>query len=120
MNWRTKRRQALYDREKGDREFPICWHCRLEIMTGQAWDIAHKETPAAFGGSAVSLAHRRCNRRHGASIVRPMVTKSNNVRARHTGAFVPIKKLPGGRDDRLRKKLDGRVVLRETGERPGR
>ena len=64
------------------------------------------------GGTVTGIAHASCNRCHGASVVKPLVTKAKNVRARHTGAYRPRKALPGGRDSDVKIKIGGEVVAR--------
>jgi len=123
-----KQRQALYDRElskarAAGKEHPDCNICDLPVLPGDLWDESHWPRPRSFGGTITGIAHRyRCNRRHGAKIVTPLLVKSNRTRARHTGAFFTRHPLPGGRDDRLKRTMRGQIVLRATGEpwRPGR
>ena len=118
MNGRTKRRQALWDREtaraiearRGD--CPICNLCDLPVFRLDKWDESHDGAPKAFGGKIVGIAHAACNRRHGASIVKPLVTKAKNVRARHTGSYRPRKAFPAGKDSALKRKIGGEVVAR--------
>lgn len=107
-------REALYDRLRGDETYPTCNICQRLIMVGQEWDVSHDpEGPArCFGGTEVGIAHRACNRHHGAKHVRPLDAKATRVRQRHIGAFQTRHKLPGGRTDVLKKKLSGEVVLR--------
>jgi hypothetical protein len=92
-------REALYDRCRGDAEFPTCNICDRLILIGDAWDESHDpEGPArCFGGTETGVAHRDCNRRHGAEVVRPLDAKATRVRQRHIGAFQTRHKLPGGR-----------------------
>ena len=118
----TTQRRALYDAavetaRAAGREHPACNLCPHPILPGQAWDVSHEGIPAALGGTAIGLAHRRCNRIHGAQIVTPMVAK-----AKRTGdKFRDIKRasnpLPGGREDLRKRTMAGVVVNRATGER---
>jgi hypothetical protein len=64
----TTAREALYDRCRGGEEFPTCNICGQLILVGDAWDESHdpEGPPHCFGGTEVGLAHRTCNRRHGA------------------------------------------------------
>lgn len=108
-------RQALYDRCRGENEFPTCNICGLPVDgTRQAWDESHDPDlpPRCWGGTITGIAHRDCNRRHGAEVVVPMVAKAERVRQRHTGAFKSRHKLPGGRDSRIKIKIGGGVVAR--------
>ena len=130
MNGRTKRRQALWDAEVARSEaanlggYPICNLCGLPLLPIDKWDESH-ETPKAFGGTKTGIAHVSCNRRDGAANVKPRVTKAKNVRARHTGAYRPRKRFPGGRDSDVKIKVGGGIEprvglaekMRETLER---
>ena len=117
MNAHTRRRQALWDREtaraleakRGD--CPICNLCDLPVFRCDKWDESHDGTPKVFGGKITGIAHTACNRRHGASIVKPLVTKAKNVRARHTGAYRPRKAFPAGKDSGLKRKIGGEIVV---------
>ena len=68
--------------------------------------------PCCFGGTETGVAHRACNRRHGAEVVRPLDAKATRNRQKHIGAFQTRHKLPGGRMDWRKRKIDGSVVLR--------
>lgn len=120
----TKQRRALYftalDAAKAQgRDHPSCNLCPHPIRPGESWDVSHEGAPAALGGTVVNLAHRRCNRIHGAEVVTPMVAK-----AKRTGdKFRDIKRsrtpLPAGRESRMKKTLSGMLIDRETGEKWG-
>jgi hypothetical protein len=120
----TTQRRALYETAESaakaiGREHPACNLCPHPILPGQAWDESHEGAPHALGGTRTGIAHRRCNRIHGAAIVTPMVAK-----AKRTGdKFRDIKRarnpLPGGVDDPRKRTMGGEVVDRETGERWG-
>lgn len=110
-------RAEIWDRCRGEREFPICNICGLSIDPGQLWDISHdpRGTPAALGGNEVGIAHRRCNHQHGSLVVTPLVAKVKRIRAKHVGAHEQgcgRRSLPCGRTSPWRKKLSGEVVLR--------
>lgn len=111
----TSAREALYNRCKGDNEFPTCNICGLPVDgTRQAWDESHDPDlpPRAWGGTVTGVAHRDCNRRHGAEVVVPMIAKTDRVRQRFNGSFKSRHKLPGGRDSRIKIKIGGGVVAR--------
>jgi hypothetical protein len=110
----TTAREALYDRCRGDAEFPTCNICGLLILVGDAWDESHDPDgpPRCFGGSETGVAHRACNRRHGAKVVTPLAAKAGRARQKHIGAFQTRHKLPGGRDDFRKRRIDGTVVIR--------
>jgi hypothetical protein len=118
-----KGREALWlsesdaAREAGRGDFPICNLCNRAVIPGRdLWDESHDPAkPNAWGGTAVGIAHRRCNRIHGATVVTPMVAKAKRQWRRNVGIAEPgvtLNPIPGGRDDRLKKKLNGEVVQR--------
>lgn len=119
---RTKRREALYAsecekaREAGLGDYPICNLCGLPVLPGRLWDESHDPSrPRAWGGTDVAIAHRKCNRRHGAQVVVPMLAKTHRQWRDNRGISdlgIEATRLPGGRDDRLKKKITGEVVLR--------
>ncbi len=116
----STKREQLYDaealkaRESGKGELPICVHCLLPIDgVRQRWDVAHDPfKPRWLGGEIVGLAHSRCNRSHNNSHDTPRFHKANRQRRMNIGAKRSQYPLPGGRDDRLRKKVSGEVVPR--------
>ena len=120
----TTQRRALYETavaaaRAAGREHPACNLCPHPIRPGELWDVSHEGVPAALGGTVAQIAHRRCNRIHGATVVTPMVAK-----AKRTGdKFRDIKRartpLAGGRDDPRKRTLAGEVVDRASGERWG-
>jgi len=119
----TTSRQKAWDREVarskelGLGELPICNLCGCPVGIGQAWDESHDPLKArAQGGTDTGVAHRKCNRDHGAQIVTPQIAKEKRIRARHTGAYRSLKPLPCGRHSQFKKRMDGTVVDRFTGE----
>lgn len=109
-------REALYDRCRGSNEFPSCNICGLPVDgTRQAWDESHdpEGPPHCFGGTETGVAHRDCNRRHGAEVVIPMNAKADRVRQNFIGASVTRHPMPGGRDSRIKRTIGGRVVERK-------
>jgi hypothetical protein len=118
MNLHTRRRQALWDTEVARSladdlgDFQICNLCFLPVLLSDRWDESHDGTPKAFGGKITGIAHAPCNRRHGASIVKPLVTKAKNIRARHTGSYRPRKAFGAGKDSGLKRKVGGEIVAR--------
>lgn len=113
----SRMRAEIWDRCRGEMKSPICNICGLAIDPGQTWDVSHdpRGTPAALGGNEVGIAHRRCNHRHGAVVVTPLVAKVKRIRAKHIGAHEQgrgRRALPCGRASPWRKKLSGEVVPR--------
>ena len=108
-------REALYDRCRGDQEFPACNICGLPVDgTRQAWDESHdpEGPPRALGGTETGVAHRDCNRRHGAQVVVPMLAKADRVRQKFIGASISRAAMPCGRASRFKRTIGGRVVPR--------
>lgn len=108
-------REELYLRCKGDAEFPTCNICNFPVDgTREAWDESHEGAPSALGGSESGIAHRECNRRHGAEVVTPMVAKAKRGYRKFIGAHRSRYPMACGRDSGRMKKMDGRVVARPT------
>jgi hypothetical protein len=107
-------REALYDRCRGENAFPICNipGCGLPVLPHQDWDESHIGAPAAFGGTDTGVAHRKCNRDHGAQVVTPMVAKAKRGRQKFIGAWVSNYPMRGGRNDSIKRTMSGRVVKR--------
>lgn len=83
-------REALNAALDGHRRLPICNLCGLAVEIGHDWDDSHApEKPKCFGGTRRGVAHRRCNRDHGAKVVTPAFAESNRKQARHIGASGP-------------------------------
>lgn len=109
-------REKLYDRCRGENQFPICNipGCGLPVDGRyQAWDESHIGAPHCFGGTEVGVAHRECNRRHGAEVVTPAYAKAGRVRRNFIGASISDYPMPGGRDDMIKRTMSGRAVKRE-------
>lgn len=120
----TTDREKLYDaeaakaRELGLGDLPICNICNLPIDgVRQDWDESHeKHKPRWLGGEIEGIAHRRCNRKHNNEHDTPLYAKSKRVRQRYIGAKRAASPMQGGRDDRLKKTMRGRVIDRTTGQ----
>lgn len=112
-------RERLWDAESerskafGWGDLPQCNICRCPVGIGQDWDVSHDGVPKALGGTAVGIAHRRCNREDGHQVTR-VVAKAKRQARKHKGAFRTAEKLPCGRASRFSKKLNGEVVERLT------
>ena len=110
-------REAVKARDSKRGEYPICNLCNLPVTPGQDWDESHAGRPAALGGTDTGIAHRRCNRIHGATIVTPMVAKAKRTRRKHIRASAKAKHpLPGGRHSPIKITLHNGPVDRQTGE----
>jgi hypothetical protein len=115
----TKQREELYASEvqkaqsAGRGDFPICRLCDRPIVAGSLWDENHQgHKPAWLGGVTDGISHRRCNRINNNEYATPLFAKSERVRKGWLDLRRSRTPLPGGRDDRLKKKIDGRVVER--------
>jgi hypothetical protein len=98
---------------------PICNLCGLPVFETDDWDESHDPGRAkVFGGKVTGVAHRRCNREHGAKVVTPAKAKSDRVRRRHAGELGPgrgKRLLPGGRRSSISKTFNRGVQPRLTG-----
>ena len=90
-----------------------CHICRQRINTGEAWQADHI-LPLALGGEDAEInmapAHERCHEQKTKGDV-TQIRKADRQRAKHLG----IKKkstIPGSKNSRWKKKLDGTVVER--------
>jgi hypothetical protein len=110
-------REALYDRCRGDKEFPDCNICGLPVDgVRQAWHESHDPDgpPHCFGGTETGIAHAECNLRHGAEVVVPMDAKATRIRQNFIGASVSRFPMRGGRNDSIKRKVGGGVVPRQS------
>ena len=95
-------------------------HCNLcggRVLPTEAWAESHIGVPKAHDGNVVGIAHKCCNELDNNTFVTPFVAKTKRMRRRHIGADRPglgPHKLPAGKNSPIIKKLNGRVVLRET------
>jgi hypothetical protein len=108
-------RRDFYIAAKGEEDFPRCNICGEFVLPGQAWDESHEGAPHALGGTRTGIAHRRCNRDHGAQVVTPMVAKAKRLYDKHRGIHVSRYPMRDPEDPRKRT-MDGRVIDRRTGE----
>jgi len=115
----SRKREELWKAEaakahaSGRGEDPICTLCDLAVKPGSSWDESHqKHKPRWLGGAVDGVAHRRCNRIWNNRHDTPLFAKNERVRKRHMDFTRSQNPLPGGRDDRLKKKITGRVVER--------
>lgn len=110
-------REALFDAASG-----ICHLCNRPIIPGERWEVSHP-IPLGIGGrddsSNRAPAHEPCHLYQTRRFDVPRIAKAVRQRQKHIGAQRPglgFRKLPGGKDDPRRKKLNGKVVDRRTGE----
>lgn len=115
----AREREALYHDEchkalsEGRGEYPICRLCDLAVLPGQMWHANHQaHKPRWLGGAIDGISHARCNLRHNNQIDTPLFAKNERIRKRHLDLKRSRTPLPGGRDDRLKKRMDGTVVER--------
>lgn len=111
--WRA---EAVKAQTAGRGDYPICNLCDFPVLPARLWDESHDPAmPHAWGGTETGIAHRKCNRRHGAQVVVPMLAKAKRQWRINVGITEPgigPNPLPGGRDDRLKRKVSGEVVAR--------
>lgn len=109
----TTARFELLQREKFR-----CHLCRGLIYVGQAWEISH-EIPLELNGpdddSNRRCAHVKCHGIRTATIDLPAIARAKRIEASHHGARVARSPMRGGRNDFLKRKMDGTVVVRGTG-----
>lgn len=97
-----------------------CHHCHQTINPArEEFEVEHV-VPLALGGtddvSNLKPIHLHCHREKTRSDVKK-IAKAKRVKAKHEGRFRPPRhQLPGGKGSGLKKKLNGEVVRRESGE----
>ena len=102
-------REKCFDDNKG-----ICFLCGLQIGHGDRMEIHHVIELRA-GGLDVpgnrKPTHARCHRRYTAEVSAPTIAKVRRTRQKHIGA-VKEATMPGSRNSRFKKRMDGTTVLR--------
>ena len=92
-----------------------CHLCNMKVVPGEDWDVSH-DIPLEAGGkddeSNWFVAHRKCHRVHTSTVDMPLIAKVKRVHQRHIGAKQSKSPLPGGRNSKWKKRLDGSVVRR--------
>lgn len=106
------------------RENHTCHLCKGTITPGQAWDISHEIPLELLGRDDESnrrCAHRKCHRIHTATVDIPAIARAKRIEAKHYAGTSSVRPMRGGRHDFLKRKMDGTIVLRATGQpwRPG-
>jgi hypothetical protein len=91
-----------------------CYKCGQKLET-KGWDAEHTQALELLGPSDIDALLPICKPCHKIKTAgdRKAIAKCNRVRDKHIGA-VPKKQ---SRQSKYRKKMDGTVVWRETGER---
>lgn len=93
----------------------MCHLCNLKVVPGEDWDVSH-DIPLEAGGkddeSNWFVAHRKCHRVHTSTVDMPLIAKVKRIHQRHIGAKQSRSPLPGGRNSKWKKKMDGTVVKR--------
>ena len=126
MSLSSSAREKLYDAETakaraaGLGNLPICNICGNQVDGRRdRWHESHDpQIPKHMGGNVTGIAHERCNLKHNNEIDTPLYWKNKRVRQRHIGAKVASgRSFQGNRGSYLKKKLNGSVVIRATGER---
>lgn len=109
-------REQLYDRCRGEHEFPICNipGCGRFVRPGERWVESHYPVPHANGGTETGVAHERCNHLFASEVEVPAMAHADRVRRKHIGAHVSSFPLPGGRNSHLKRKVGGGVVPRQA------
>jgi hypothetical protein len=112
----TTAREALYERCRGDNAVPTCNICQLPVLLNEPWDESHdpEGLPHALGGDETGVAHRDCNRRHGAEVVIPLVAKVKRIRQKFIGAFRTKQPMPCGRNSARSAQIGGGTKPRQS------
>lgn len=104
----TRERVRIFELNKG-----CCHLCSQKIQVGEAWELEHVtpwELTRDDSDDNVKPAHKHCHKTKTADDVRA-IRKADRIKAKHLG----IKK-PSTFSAKFKKRIDGRVVNRETGE----
>ena len=105
-------RLRVFERHEGR-----CHRCNRKITPSDGWTLEHRIALVNGGRNAESNLCLTCNWCLPAKNAEDVAQKSHNakVRIRHVGIKKPSR-FAGGRNSRLKRKLDGTVVDRITGE----
>lgn len=109
-------RREFYRLACGENEYPLCNICCTFVLPGQRWVESHMPIPRAWKGTKTGVAHRRCNDRRWREVEAPMMAKGRHQFDMARDIDVSRNPLPGGRDDPRKRKMNGAVVDRITGE----
>lgn len=92
----------------------ICCLCGGRIGATEAWDRHHVIELAAGGTDTPDNwrpAHRKCHRDYTAKVSAPRTAKTRRQKQKNLG-YRKTATMPGSRNSRFKKKLNGEVVLR--------
>ena len=110
----AKMRADIFMRHGG-----VCHLCSMKVIPGEGWDVSH-EIPLEAGGkddeSNWLVAHRKCHRTHTSKVDAPLIAKVKRIHQRHIGAKKSRTPMPFGRGSKLKRKMDGTIVRRDTDE----
>ena len=101
-------RLKVFEAAKG-----VCHLCEQRIQVGQPWEVEHVR-PLALGGaddeSNMRPAHKAC---HAGKTKADAASwsKAKRCAVKHNGIKKPSR-MPGSRDSRFKRKMNGEVVLR--------
>ncbi|MEX5513587.1 HNH endonuclease [Pseudophaeobacter sp. 1A09344] len=108
----TTRRAKIFKAANG-----ICHICGCKIDgTKEAWDADHVIPLEISGDDSdenLRPAHRKCHQRKTAKEDAPTIAKCKRVEAKHSGAHRSKSTLPGSRDSKWKRKINGTVERRE-------
>ena len=107
-----KMRAEIFVRHDG-----TCHLCSMKVTAGQEWDVSHEQPLEAGGRDDASnwlVAHRKCHRAHTSAVDMPLIAKVKRIHQRHIGAKKSKSPMPFGRGSKLKRKMDGSVVRRDS------
>lgn len=107
----TTRRARIFAAANG-----VCHICGEQIDgTRERWDADHVIPLEISGDDSdenLRPAHERCHRAKTAKEDAPAIAKCKRVAAKHNGSSKPKGTLPGSRNSKWKRKVDGTVVPR--------
>lgn len=102
------------------RQRDICPACgeRINRARGDKIEVDHVIPRALFGSDDMQnleALHKPCHRAK-TSVDVSVIAKCKRVARKHSGDFKPRHRLPFGRESRLKQKVGGKIVTRDTGK----
>lgn len=93
----------------------ICHYCKGLIQEGQAWEVEHI-TPLAMGGTnhpdnLAPIHQKPCHREKTRKDVGE-IARAVRLHEKHTGARTRKGTMPGSRNSRFKRRIDGRTEIR--------